>query len=98
MTGAFPGFHGNVEVMLSIQPVAVQGVIVAAIRNHAIRMASAKPGPELVSATQATTPREDKVKEWIDVIRPNLVLRTRIVKIVAHFRDGVLGTCEIAEQ
>ena len=96
MTGAFPGFHGNITVMLSIQPTAVQGVVVVAYRNTSIR--AGKPGPELVRATEAHTPRENKVREWIDVIRPNLVLRTKIVKIVAHFRDGECDTCEISEQ
>ena len=95
MLGAYPGFHGNIEVFLSIQPTAVKGVIVASIVNHAIR--AAKPAPELVPAAQDTTEREAKVKDWMDVIRPNLVLHTRIVKIVAHFRDGHLNDCVISE-
>jgi hypothetical protein len=94
LTGAFPGFYGNVELFLSITPRAAEGVIVCAIRNHSIRAHKL----ELVTtATEAVTDREAKVRDWMDTISPALVLRTRIVKIVGHFKDGMLSECQVTE-
>lgn len=90
-----PGFYGQAEVHLALSEDALQGVAITVVRSHNIRSQSQ---PARMAVTEKETEREHSVKKVVGNIARKLRLRLSTVKIVGHFKDGVLNDCEVVDE
>lgn len=92
---ARPGFYGQCEIQLALEPKALEGVAFIILRQQKVRSTDQ---PDRVNAMQQETERELAVKKVVDTISRQLRLRLSTVKIVGHFADGMLNNCEIVDE
>ena len=92
---AQPGFYGQCEIQLALEPKALEGVAFIIMRQRKVRSTDA---PDRVNAAQQETERELAVKKVVGNISRQLRLRLSTVKIVAHFADGMVSNCDLIDE
>lgn len=92
---ARPGFYGQCEIQLALEPKALEGIAFIILRQQKIRSSDQ---PDRMNAMQQETERELAVKKVVGNISRQLRLRLSTVKIVGHFTDGMLNNCEIVDE
>lgn len=92
---AQPGYYGQCEIQLGLEPKALEGVAFIIMRQRTVR--SSDP-PDRVTADQEETEREAAVKKVVRSVSDQLRLRLSTVKIVGHFSDGKINDLKIVEE
>ncbi len=92
---ARPGFYGQCEVRVGLLPEAMKGVAFVIVRSQKVR---SNEQPEQVAAVEQLTARERAVHKVVGDIAQKLRLRLDTVKIVAHFADGMLSSCDVVDE
>ena len=92
---AQPGYYGQCEIQLALDPEALKGVAFIVMRERTVR--STDP-PLRVSAAPEDTEREAAVKKMVQSVSEQLRLKLTTGKIIGHFKDGKLSDLRIIEE
>ena len=92
---AHAGFFGRVEISISLTPEVLKGVTLSVRREHKLRSSDKA---EHISAADHETERERSVTQTVNQLKQRLQLSAGLAKIVGHFQDGRMTTCEVVDQ
>ncbi|MBZ5522242.1 MAG: hypothetical protein LAP21_08370 [Acidobacteriia bacterium] len=91
---AYAGFYGQAEIEISLTPKVLEGVTITTTRQRKVR---SQETAEHGTAAETSTERERSLHRIMAGLEERLLLRLETVRIVAHFADGHLNTCDVEE-
>ncbi|HZU22130.1 MAG TPA: hypothetical protein VE998_04800 [Terriglobales bacterium] len=94
LSAAVPGFNGSLTIFFHLGPEALHGL---ALEVHRRQSEAIGQSVERVHLNVPLRERAQRVDDKLRALRPKLTMRTRLVSITGHFRDGKLEKTEVED-